>query len=351
MTTPELERPDNPMRSAAPPENLATTDVPRPKPRPFRALLASRRTHLVLRIGALLVLLALLFRLLDSRTVISALARADLGLVLVGIGLVQAQVLLSALRWKFTAGRLDLHLPLMRATREYYVAVFLNQVLPGGVAGDAVRTYRNRTHDAAGESRWRASLRSVVLERAAGQVAFFVIAIGGLLAWPLLLPASVPEDVEALVAVPVLIFAALAAIVAFAAMRGPKRIRGALTDIGPDIRNVFVRRGAWFYQAGLSLTIVSSYIAVFVVAGAALGVAIPPIGWFTIVPMVLLAMLIPISIGGWGLREGAAAALFPLVGIDASLALAVAILYGLINLAGSLPGLWVFVATRARRIA
>jgi uncharacterized membrane protein YbhN (UPF0104 family) len=337
------------MRSAAPPDHLATADAPRSRTGKVRSLLASRRTHLVLRIGALLVLLALLFRLLDSRTTMAALARADLTLVLLGIGLVQAQVVLSSLRWKFTAGRLDLHLPLLRAAREYYVAVFLNQVLPGGVAGDAVRTYRNRTHDAAGESRWRASLRSVVLERAAGQIAFFLIAIAGLLAWPLFLPASVPEDVEALVAVPVLVFAALAAIVAFAAMRGPKRIRRALTDIGPDIRNVFVLRGAWLYQAALSLTIVASYIAVFVVAGAALGVTIPSIGWFTIVPMVLLAMLIPISIGGWGLREGAAAALFPLVGIDASLALAIAILYGLINLAGSLPGLWVFIATRARR--
>jgi uncharacterized membrane protein YbhN (UPF0104 family) len=339
------------MHTASPPEKLVPSATSGKKPSRLRALLASRRTHLVLRVGALLILLVLLFRLLDSRTTMAALARADLGLVLIGIGIVQAQVMLSSLRWKFTAGRLDLHLPLMRAAREYYVAVFLNQVLPGGVAGDAVRTYRNRTQDAAGENRWRASLRSVVLERAAGQIAFFLIAIGGLLAWPLLVPASVPEDVEALVAVPVLVFAALAAIVAFAAMRGPKRIRRALTDIGPDIRNVFVLRGAWLYQAALSLTIVSSYIAVFVVAGAALGVTIPSIGWFTIVPMVLLAMLIPISIGGWGLREGAAAALFPLVGIDASLALAIAILYGLINLAGSIPGLWVFITTRARRTA
>jgi glycosyltransferase 2 family protein len=336
------------MQSASPPDTLGRFPQQGGKMARIKALLASRRTHLVLRIGALLVLLALLFRLLDSRTTMAALGRADLGLVLVGVGIVQAQVMLSSLRWKFTAGRLDLHLPLLRAAREYYVAVFLNQVLPGGVAGDAVRTYRNRTQDAAGESRWRASLRSVVLERAAGQIAFFLIATGGLLAWPLFLPASVPEDVEALVAVPVLVFAALAGIVAFAAIRGPKRIRRALTDIGPDIRNVFILRGAWFYQAALSLTIVSSYIAVFVVAGAALGVTIPSIGWFTIVPMVLLAMLIPISIGGWGLREGAAAALFPLVGIDASLALAIAILYGLINLAGSLPGLWAFVATRAR---
>ena len=335
------------MHTASPPEKLAPKTPAQENPSPLKALLVSRRTHLVLRIAALVMLLALLFRMLDSSTTIAALARADAGLALIGIGIVQAQIILSSLRWKFTAGRLDLHLPLLRAAREYYVAAFLNQVLPGGVAGDAVRTYRNRTQDESGETRWRASLRSVVLERAAGQIAFFLIATTGLLAWPLVLPASVPEDVEALVAVPIAVFAGLAGIVAFAAVRGPKRLRLALADLGPDIHEVFVRRGAWLCQAALSLTIVSSYIAVFVVAGAALGVTIPSIGWFTIVPLVLLAMLIPISIGGWGLREGAAAALFPLVGIDAALGLAVAILYGLTSLAGALPGL--VLALRARR--
>jgi glycosyltransferase 2 family protein len=340
---------DEATRDLLPEEATAPTLEAQPRRGRIGRLLASPATRTILRVGALVVLLALLFRLLDSRATMAALARADLGLVLLAVGIVQVQVVLSALRWKFTAGRLGLHLPLGRATREYYVAAFLNQVLPGGVAGDAVRTYRNRTTDADGESRWRASLRSVVLERAAGQIAFFAIALAGLFAWPLVLPASVPDDVEALVAIPILLFVAIAGLVAFAATRGPKLVRRALVDIGPDLRRVFVERRAWLYQLALSLTVVSSYIAVFVIAGAALGITIPTIGWFTVVPMVLLAMLIPITIGGWGLREGAAAVLFPIVGIDASLALAIAILYGLINLAGSLPGFAIFLASRSRR--
>jgi glycosyltransferase 2 family protein len=342
------------MESATRQNDAFREDFPSGSPAPgrasigqrLRALFATPGAGIALRIAALVILLALLLRLIDGRATMAAIANADLRLALIGVALVQVQVALSALRWKFTAGRLALHLPFWRAIREYYVATFLNQVLPGGVAGDAVRAYRNRVRDDAGERRWREALRSVALERGAGQVAFFAVSLAGLAAWPLLLPASAPDEVEALVAVPIVIFVALAALLAFAATRGPLLLRSALAGIGPDLRRVFLERFAWLYQGGLSLVVVTSYVAVFVVAGAALGVAIPVIAWFTIVPMVLLAMLIPVSIGGWGLREGAASALFPIVGIDASLALAIAIVYGLINLAGSLPGLALFLATR-----
>ena len=49
-------------------------------------------------------------------------------------------------------------------------------------------------------------------------------------------------------------------------------------------------------------------------------------------------MLVPLTIGGWGLREGTAAALFPLVGGSGEAGLAASIAFGLVLLASSLPG-------------
>lgn len=308
-----------------------------------------RRVGAVMRIAALVVMLGLLFAALDGKTALASLGQANLGLVLLALVTVQIQFLLSAVRWRFTASRLGLPLPMGRALREYYVAGFLNQTLPGGVAGDAARAYRNRASDAEGRLSWRASLRSVVLERAAGQIAFFAVAIGGLAAWPFLIPASAPDGVEALVAAPLVIFVALGAIAALVGARAPRKLRSAFAELGPDMRRVFLDRGAWWRQGAASLAIVAGYVGAFVICAAALGVAIPAIGWFTVIPMVLLAMILPISIGGWGLREGAAVALFPLVGVDASKALAVAILYGLVNLIGALPGLALVLRTRAGR--
>ena len=60
------------------------------------------------------------------------------------LGLLNAVTLLSALRWQRTAKALGLELPRCEAVREYYMAQFVNQTLPGGVLGDAARAARSR---------------------------------------------------------------------------------------------------------------------------------------------------------------------------------------------------------------
>ncbi|MEX0870777.1 MAG: lysylphosphatidylglycerol synthase domain-containing protein, partial [Aquisalimonadaceae bacterium] len=82
-------------------------------------------------------LLALMAVLLDAGEVIELLLNADPTWLLFALAITVLQVLLSAWRWRFTAGRLGLTLPFPAAVREYYLATFINQVLPGGVLGDA----------------------------------------------------------------------------------------------------------------------------------------------------------------------------------------------------------------------
>jgi len=60
-----------------------------------------------------------------------------------------------------------------------------------------------------------------------------------------------------------------------------------------------------------------------------------------LVPLTLVAMLLPISVGGWGLREGAAAVLWPIAGFSAEAGVAASIAFGLAALAAALPGLLV----------
>ncbi|WP_349368152.1 lysylphosphatidylglycerol synthase transmembrane domain-containing protein [Salinarimonas sp.] len=314
----------------------------------LRRLIADVRVRIALRLVVLTLLLALVFRVVDGRETLAALGRAEAGPLVLGVLLVQVQIALSGVRWRIAAKRLSVPLTLGTAVREYYVATFLNQVLPGGVAGDALRAARNRDRDEAGAPRWRPVLRSVILERAAGQIVFFAVAAFGVVLAPVLFARTLPEEVETVVAAPVVAIGLFGAGIAAAARLGPKALRAALADLGPDIARVFWERGVWAPQLALSLAIVASYIAVFMLAGAALGVGLSPLAWLTIAPLVLAAMLIPVSIGGWGVREGAAAALFPLAGVDASLGLAIAILYGLTSLAGSLPGL-VLLGLRRRR--
>jgi uncharacterized membrane protein YbhN (UPF0104 family) len=56
------------------------------------------------------------------------------------------------------------------------------------------------------------------------------------------------------------------------------------------------------------------------------------------VPLAGLIMVIPISIAGWGVREGVMVVGFGYLGVAPEAALALSILYGLLMLVVALPG-------------
>jgi uncharacterized membrane protein YbhN (UPF0104 family) len=72
---------------------------------------------------------------------------------------------------------------------------------------------------------------------------------------------------------------------------------------------------------------------------------------FAIGPVLLLAHTLPISIGGWGVREAAAVALLGMTGVDATSALLVSIMFGVLLVLATLPGalFWLMLREPAHR--
>jgi glycosyltransferase 2 family protein len=83
-----------------------------------------------------------------------------------------------------------------------------------------------------------------------------------------------------------------------------------------------------------------------IVAAALLGHAMQlPLGigdYLVFMPLVILGMVLPISISGWGVREGVVVAVMGPLGIPAGTALAFSLMLGLCLMASSLPGLLLF---------
>jgi hypothetical protein len=67
-----------------------------------------------------------------------------------------------------------------------------------------------------------------------------------------------------------------------------------------------------------------------------------------IVPIAFLVTALPLSIGGWGARESGFVVGFGWVGLAATDALALSILFGVLNMAVRLPGglIWLFWTPR-----
>ncbi len=78
------------------------------------------------------------------------------------------------------------------------------------------------------------------------------------------------------------------------------------------------------------------------VIGWAFGLHVPFVYFLVIVPTIFLLIMLPISIGGLGVREAAYVYLFGLVGVAPEAALGLAIVNYLLRLLSVLTGAWVY---------
>jgi uncharacterized membrane protein YbhN (UPF0104 family) len=277
--------------------------------------------------------LALLWRTVDGPAAARSLAAADLrwlGLAWLALGL---QTVFCALRWRLTARQLGIGIGAGRAIAEYYLSQVVNQSLPGGMIGDAGRAVRSR-----GAAGLKAAGQAVIFERLAGQVAMFALfavafvvtlALPGGLDWPRWLAVPVGLFVAGGLALPLL--AELARFLPGAPGRAVLGLRRAL-------HTALAAPAVWPAQVALSVGTTLCILAAFAFCARAVGVTLDLAAITALVPLILFTMLIPISVSGWGLREGAAAALLPLAGAAASDGLAASVAFGLTFIAAVLPG-------------
>ena len=87
------------------------------------------------------------------------------------------------------------------------------------------------------------------------------------------------------------------------------------------------------------MAVTVSYLLIFYLAGRAAGHVLQPAVALLAIPVVLYAMILPVSVGGLGLRELTAAGLWPLLDMAAAQGVLTALLYGGVVLAGSMPAL------------
>jgi uncharacterized membrane protein YbhN (UPF0104 family) len=293
-----------------------------------------RRAATALRIAFPLVVLALLWTLVDGQEVLRILRGADWGWLFAALVAANLQIVFSAFRWRITARALDHEIPVGRAIWEYYLSQLLNLTLPSGILGDAGRAVRMRHQ--AGLMR---SSQAVLIERMAGQIALFVVLFAGFLLIPWLPGTlSMPGWVRHAVLVIGLVLVGMVAVFALAnGIPGPWR-RAADGFRRATVRALLAKE-VWLAQVVLSSLTVTCNIAAVTFAARATGSVLSVDAMVTVVPLMLTAMLIPVSAGGWGLREGAAAALWPLLGLSAAAGVAASIAFGLVIMAASLPGI------------
>ncbi len=275
----------------------------------------------ILQVLVSVLVLGCLVWWVEPRDILTRLAQTDvkwLGLGLVGLIL---STLSMARRWQMTAQKLGLQISYPHALGEYYLSQFINSVLPGGVLGDVGRAFRIRHGGSL-----RLAAQSVIAERLIGQVAIFVITgLGLTLAF--VLPGGVDWPPVFALALPGLALLCAVAVVVLCKIAATRAFMGLIWSL---LRDAGIVGHAFLATVCLIFSLYA--------CARATGTIIPPEGWFTILPLILCAMIIPLSVAGWGWREAAAVAMVPMIGAQPDAGLALGLCYGALMLLAALPG-------------
>jgi glycosyltransferase 2 family protein len=274
--------------------------------------------------GAVLLLAVVLLRV-GGGPFLAGLRAVDPVSLLAVAALTGLTTVAAAWRWQAVAGGLGDRVPLPGAVAAYYRSQFLNSVLPGGMVGDLHRgVERGRRRSDVPDA-----LRAVAWDRVLGQAVQAAAAVAVLLltGW------APPQAV-------VVLLAATALIAGVAVVLG--LLRGGRSGATRRLRPALPRALA------ASVVTTAGHTAVFLVAARAAGVRAAPAVLVPLALLVLVAMAIPLSVAGWGVREGASAWLFGAAGLGADAGVTVATAYGTMALVAVLPGAAVLLVDRIR---
>jgi glycosyltransferase 2 family protein len=218
---------------------------------------------------------------------------ADLPLILLSAVLLVALLAVGALRFHILLRAAEVDPSARRAVRAFAMGTFTNTFLPTSVGGDAVRAWAIARPGIG----FRPAISIVLLDRAMGLAGMIVVAWGGLL----LEHESIPRA-TALLLVWVSLGGLTAVVVAsIFARRLPRSVTSFVTDRA--------RRQPLVLAVGCSILMQTLYALHFALAARALDVHIPLGLVAVVVALVVLLTLVPVSVGGVGVREGGYAVL------------------------------------------
>ncbi len=296
----------------------------------------------VLKLLVAAAILALIAGRVDFDASIDLMRAADPLWLAAAIGASLLMIVADALFWSTSMRRAGLSMPFRSAILFGVVGWFFVNIAPSTVGADIFRAAQLK---ASGVPAARA-IRLVAAARFMSFAALIVfMAAGAPIALGVLDTAHDRIALAAVLAIALAVFAG----VLFAKRilhlaparlrRGPLDFAAALSGEARSLLRA-MPPGGWFLLFLQHLLRLATVLAL----ALSLGLAFDPFVLFGLAPAAFLAAMIPVSFGGWGVREASFVYFLGAAGIAAPAALALSILFGLTRiLIGAAGGLiWIF---------
>lgn len=306
----------------------------------------------LLRAGISLALIVVLFSIIDIQDLLRSIAGFHPISGLIALALLSLQNVLSARRWGVMLRAFGAKFRHLAVLRIQYAALFAQLFLPPAIGGAAVRTAMS----------YRAGIplgvcvNSVVFDRL---VAMTGLVLLGILFMPFVAVSIVaPEALPKAAGIAIASFGAALLIGWVLVAWHPLRRLWKKLYATPLKRSMDTLRTGMvnLRQPGISLSAlaysisgqIAAIAAVFSLAKGA-GIQVGFIDCLLIMPPVMFVSALPVSVAGWGVREGAMVVAFGLLGVSREAALALSIQAALAGYLAATPGALVWLIEMNRR--
>ena len=286
-----------------------------------------------------------LFQYIDFYALIAVLAKSHGGDILIALLLQLGSTYLAAYRWRAISKLLVFNESISFYVKSYFKGSFFNQVLPSSIGGDAVRVLdlTKLGYDK------KEAFYGVFVDRVVGLVGLLVLNLIS----SIFFFGTFQADFSYLI-----IFISFCGIIGFSLLfflnkiaflenykflnlfyRLANRLNTLYADKKVLLKHIFISMAVHLltvmaiYAIALSIDVKLDF-QIFLIA----------------IPPVFLLMIVPLSLAGWGIREGAMVGILMLVYEDKTKILAISILYGILLIISALPGSYFWISGVTKKI-
>ena len=306
------------------------------------------------RVAISLVILFFLFKNIDEKSFAQIIKNADKALLFLSFLVLFCGYVLGLFRWKMLLHAVNIRLPLKRVVTSYSAGVFFSLFLPSTIGGDFMRSVDLSVYT----KKPKEVIATVFLDRLSGFIGLVILAIFSMFFGRKFLgDKSVVLSLAVIISI--LIISLLILFNKFLyskinkLLKSPNAgdLREMITSLHEEIHVFRQKKAVAINNIILSIAIQIILPVSFYITALSLGIKISPVYFFIFLPIISAITLLPISIGGLGLRDATVIFFFAKAGLAKNIAFAMSLLnFSFILICGALGGLIYVLTVRHRRM-
>lgn len=309
----------------------------------------------IIKIAVSLGLLAFLFSKTDMQAVLAVVKSADKYFLCLAFMVYFISFILGFFRWEMLLHTAGIKLPTKRVIISLAGGNFFNLFLPSTIGGDFMRTADLALHT----KKAKEVIATVFLDRLSGYIGLVILAIIAVIfGWRYTQDKSIILFLivisAILTAILIVLFSKTLYLKLNKFFHNPARahkITEAIKNLHHEIHIFRNHKKVVFMNLLLSIAIQSVIPLAFYLISLSLGIKLRIVYFFIFLPIIAVITLLPISIGGLGLRDATTILLFAKVGLSKNMAFAMSLLgFFIILIYGLIAGIIYALTLHYRRL-